>query len=217
MLLYNSHCSPHSLGQVQSDIDHISSWISARLLAINIRKSKYMIVSRKSASFVDSLPSLFLNDCPLDRVSSYRYLGVILTSNLSWTPHIKAICSKARQQIGLIYRSFYVYSSSKSLLQLYLSFVLPTLCYCSSVWDPPCSSVNALLLERVQSFGLRVCSKEWSASSASLLHCFQLPSLSTRRLRLKLLLDFKFLNQYTYLPPDMFLPAPVPLQIFPPF
>ena len=94
---------------------------------------------------------------------------------------------------------------SLSMLMTFSSLIL---------YPPLVPAVNALLLERVQSFGLRVCSKEWSASSASLLHRFQLPSMSTRRLRLKLLLVFKFLNQYTYLPPDMFLPALVPLRSF---
>ena len=35
------------------------------------------------------------------------YLGVCLTSNLSWSAHTQAVCSKAKQLLGLLYRKFY--------------------------------------------------------------------------------------------------------------
>ena len=41
---------------------------------------------------------------PLERVKSFKYLSILLTHNLSWTPHIQAISSKARKLTGLIYR-----------------------------------------------------------------------------------------------------------------
>ena len=169
-----------------------------------------MIVTRKPQSFVCSLPPLYVNNLPLELVTSYKYLGVILTCNLSWSPHIQAICSKARKVIGFIYRTFYKHCTFQTLVKLYVSFVLPYLTYCSSVWDPPPHSINALLLEKVQLFALKVCSKKWSASYTFLLTYSQLPSLSTRRSLSKLTLTFKFLHNLTYLPPNLLHLAPTP-------
>ena len=54
----------------------------------------------------------------MERVSSYKYLGVIICDDLSWSPHIDRITSKTRQLIGMLYRRFYKWSSSRALLQL---------------------------------------------------------------------------------------------------
>ena len=204
--IHSSDC----LQQVQKDIDLMSSCLSSKLLTINAKKSKYMIVTRKHQSFVSSLPLLNVNNLPLELVTSYKYLGVILTCNLSWSQHIQAICSKARKVIGFIYRTFYNHCPFQTLVKLYVSFVLPHLTYCSSVWDPSPHSINSLLLEKVQMFALKVCSKKWSASYTFLLTYSQLPSLSARHSQSKLTLLFKFLHKLTYLPPNLLCSAPTP-------
>ena len=212
ILLSHPVTSSQCLRQVQSDIDLISSWLSSRFLTINSNKTKSMIVSRKSSLFASSLRPLLLNNCPLDFVSSYKYLGVILTCNLSWSPHIKATCSKARKIIGLIYRNFYSHSSSHTLLKLYTALVLPHLDYCSSVWDPPPLSSNAKSLEKVQHFALKMCTKNWSESYNFILASLQLSSLSSRRTRSKLVLIFKFVNKLIHLPPNLLQSAPAPIR-----
>ena len=136
-----------------------------------------MIVTRKPQSFASSLPSLLLNNHPLEAVTSYKYLGVILTANLSWSSHIQATCSKTRRLLGMIYRKFYRHSSTDALIKLYIALILPHLQYCASVWDPAPSSINAKKLEDVQNFALRLCTKRWSADYHSLLDQIQLPTL----------------------------------------
>ena len=88
--------SSSDLSLAQCSIDLLSSWLKSRYLTINVCKTKYMIISRKPSSFLSLLPSLFLDNSPLERVSNFKYLGVILTSQLSWTPHIDHICSKSK-------------------------------------------------------------------------------------------------------------------------
>ena len=143
----------------------MSFCLSSRFLIINnAKKSKYMIVTRKPQSFVCWLPPLYVKNLHLELVTSYKYLGAILTCKLSWSPHIQAICSKVRKVIGFVYHTFYKHCTFQTLVKLYVSFALPYLTYCSSVWDPPPHTINALIPEKVQLFVLKVCSKKWSAS-----------------------------------------------------
>ena len=114
--------------------------------------------SRKSPSFLTSVSPLFLNGSQLGRVNSFKYLGIIITSNLSWSPHIQSVCSKACQTIATIYHNFYNHSSPHTLLTLYRFLVIPCFSYCSSVWDPSVSSTNAEILEKIQHFALKMCS-----------------------------------------------------------
>ena len=132
ILLSSVISSPPSMSAVQSDIDLIFSWLSSRFLSINLNKTKYMIVSRKSASFSLSLTPLYVDHSRLELVNSVKYLGVIISSNLSWSAHIRSVCSKSRQLIGVIFRHFYRSSSPQSLLKMYIALVLPHLSYCSS-------------------------------------------------------------------------------------
>ena len=48
------------------------------------------------------------------------------------------LCNRARRLIGLMYRRFYKNADTKTLLQLYKTFIRPHLEYCSIVyvWDP---------------------------------------------------------------------------------
>ena len=151
ILLSQEISAPSSMHYVQSNINLISNWISSHHLTINSLKTKYMIISRKSPTFLASIPPLCLNNSQLDFVTSFKYLGIIISSNLSWSLHIQSICSKARQIIGVIYHSFYQHASPQTLFTLYRSLVLLHLTYCSSVWDPPKNSFYSTLLEKLNS------------------------------------------------------------------
>ena len=49
-----------------------------------------------------------------------RYLGIHISSDLSWSPYVTNLCKKARRLIGLLYQK---------------SFIRPHFEYCSIVWD----------------------------------------------------------------------------------
>ena len=141
-----------SMYAVQSDIDLIFSWLSSCFLSIKLNKTKYMVVSRKSASF--SLTPLYVDHSRLELVNSFKYIGVIISPNLCWSAHIRSVSFKSKQLIGVIFCHFYHRSSPQSLLKMYIALVLPRLSYSSSVWDPPSGS---FLIQSLKKFTLRMC------------------------------------------------------------
>ena len=68
----------------------------------------------------------------------------------------------------MIYRKFYRFCGTSTMLRLYKGYVKPHLNDCSSVWDPPLVKVQEAL-ESVQKFALRLCCKNWSAAYLQLL------------------------------------------------
>ena len=158
IFLFHPISTLSDLHSLQSDLDSISTWLSSNSLQLNSSKSKYIFFSRKSPPYFDSFPSLSLSNVPLERVSSFCYLGVTLTSSLSWSTHILSICRKARKILGLIFRHFYPHSSPSTILRLYTSLVRPHLEYCFTVCDPPSSSHLSRRLESVQLFALKLAS-----------------------------------------------------------
>ena len=138
---------------------------------------------------------LHLYGQPLERVFEYKYLGVVLSANLSWTPHIDKIVAKTRKIIGMLYyRQFYQWSDPEVLTKLYTTIVRPHLEYAVPVWSPELVK-DIYKLENVQKFALRVCTKQSGVPYLDLIETCNLPELKTRRNCLSLGLLYKIVNE----------------------
>ena len=116
------------------DIDAIQECICKCHLTLNPSKCKYLIASRRQPHLPHT--RLFIGRDVLELVDSYRYLGVLVTSKLSWADHINHICSKARKLVGMLYRHFYTWADTSTLLRIYLTCICPHLECACQLWDP---------------------------------------------------------------------------------
>ena len=70
----------------------------------------------------------------LEAVSSARYLGVDISSNLKWSTHVDRITANANRSLGFIRRN--VKTKSPQIREMaYQSLVRPQLEYASEIWD----------------------------------------------------------------------------------
>ena len=135
----------------------------------------------------------------------FQILGVILTSDLSWSSHVESICTKSQKLLGLLYCRFYKHAEPSALLQLYRSLIRPYLVYASDVWD---SHLDIELIGNVQRFGLRICSKQWDLGYDELLSNFSVPNLQSHRLHHKRCTMFKIVHCLISFPSSVFVPHP---------
>ena len=148
-------------------------------------------------------PSLFtyvLNNQPISCVDQHPYLGVILTSNMSFSPHIQKIAAKATRVLNFIKHNLYNYSKEiKS--KAYLTLVRPILEYASPVWDPYLIK-DSDQIERVQRTAACWVTLDygWSSSVTVMLNNLNWPTLSLRRKISKLQIFYKAIQI-----PDYFL------------
>ncbi len=84
-------------------------------------------------------------------VTRQKDLGILISdiNSLSWSVHIKEICSKAYRSLYLIRRTIPCTSPIDMKKSLYLSLVRSQLTYCSQLWFPN-KIQDIILLERVQ-------------------------------------------------------------------
>ena len=163
---------------LQEDINSLSQWSTYKNLVFNPDKCKFMIVARKRNQ--THSPALILNGHAITRVFHSTYLGITLSSDLSWSKHIHELCTRAKKMLGLLYRTLYLHTSSTNLLQLYVYFIRPRLEYACVVWYPHLHR-DIEKLEKVQKFALRLCVKQWDVDYTTLLFSCNLPALATHR------------------------------------
>ena len=185
MLLYKPLGGSADLTNLQSDVDRINRWTQDNSLSINTTKCKSMLITRKRRCSLSNQFCPTLQSVPLDRVFQSKYLGVIICHNLCWSAHISEIAARSKKIIGLIYRKFYRFCNTITLRKLYLTLVRPILEYCCHIWDPFLSK-DIELLESVQKFAAKVCTKRWHEPYNSLRNSLLLPLLKECRAVLKL-------------------------------
>ena len=137
----------------------ISQWFVSNRLSLNVSKSFYQIYSNCSgAQDFD----ICLNGSKVSRVSSIRYLGAIIDYNLKWNGHINSVCKKISSNIGVMSRAKY-FISSKELLLLYNSLVLPHINYCALIWGNN-YSIRTFKIVKLQKRALRIIDKKLSST-----------------------------------------------------
>ena len=190
VVLYRPIYCQEDYNSLRNDVDSLCDWTSSAFLYLNAAKCKYMLISRKKQPIVPLTPILVCgNALQIERVNSFKYLGVWITKDLTWSRHVNEICIKARRVGGLIYRQYYQYSTPETL----------NLEYAPLVWDPHLQK-DVDKLETVQKFALRMCTKNWMAGYDDLLTCCNIPSLKTRRLYLKLVFLYQLVNDLIVYP-----------------
>ncbi len=109
---------------VSNDLAVLCKWLTSRL---NNNKVKAMVISQKRSP---TRPQLELLGDPIDHVTNFKLLGVIVSNDLTWRSHILHITSKAKRLLGFLHRVFRE-GDQPSLTRLYYkSIVLPHLDYC---------------------------------------------------------------------------------------
>ena len=105
------------------------------ILANGIYNAKKCCIMQISALYSTSSFPYKMYDIPLQFVKNHHYLGILLDNKLSWTPHINSLCSKANRLLGFLRRTLH-HCPSNLKEHAYKQIVLPSIEYCSSIWDP---------------------------------------------------------------------------------
>ena len=114
------------------ELAKLSIWFRANKLSLNISKTNFMIFGSKHIP-INSLNLLSIDRNAIERVSTVKFLGVVIDDKLSWGPHIKLVAIKLSKGLGILYRVRFCVPAS-ILWIIYDSLIYPYLTYCTLVW-----------------------------------------------------------------------------------
>ena len=186
--IYRVIKSPEDHDILQKDIKSLEKWEELWSMCFHPDKCQLIRVTKKI------YPSKFdytIHGVTIEKVDSAKYLGVTISENMSWSAHITTICKKAHNTINFLYRNFKT-CPPHIKAKLYITYVRPTLEYCSSVWDPHTDS-DIKKIEAVQKRAARFVFNSYSRQIrvTPLLQSLGWFPLKERRARAKVTLLFK--------------------------
>ena len=198
-LLYRVIDSTQDQMQLQDDLRNLERWAADWGMVFNPAKCFVMPINRGT-----SHQPYFYQLCGviLKTVEQEKYLGVIISHDLAWRPHINTVVAKANQKLGFIKRN--LKGSPKELKRLAcISFVRSGLEYACTVWDPQ-YKLEEDALEKPQRRAARwiASSYGWRTSVDELLVELNLEPLAERRRISRLLFMYKILNEHVAVPPE---------------
>ena len=189
--IYSAIQSEDDTVPLQNDINSLVEWSTLWQLPFNIEKCKCMHVGRKSTAY-----SYQMNDHILENVNEEKDLGVIIDNRLKFHTHTSAAIQKANSILGLIKRSFATLDEY-ILPLLFTSMVRPPpppLEYGNIIWGPHfIGDIKAV--ERVQTRATRMIPSLKNLSYRKRLEILNLPSLSYRRRRGSMIMNYKTMTK----------------------
>lgn len=115
-----------------SQLSRVHVWLRANRLNLNLTKTHSMLFSLNSQIHSGPL-HLTVDGALVERVSSTKYLGVLIDDHLTWALHINNISCKLSKSIGILNRVKH-FLNRETMLMLYYAFIFPYLTYCFLVW-----------------------------------------------------------------------------------
>ena len=142
---------PDLTTKLNQELPSLVEWLRSNRLSLNIGKTHTMIFGKTKNL---AAPDIFIDGTRLETVTSTKFLGVILDSELSWKPHIAHIGSKIAKSIGILSQAR-KNLHRKTLIQLYHAFLYPYLSYCVLIWgNAPATTLWPIY--KLQKLALRI-------------------------------------------------------------
>ena len=142
--------------KLQNILDAVSEWYKSNRLMINTDKTKIMLIGSRH-----QLQTLRLDDFTikydgnvLELVNKAKYLGIYISSDLTWDVHVQYMCKQLHYYVSLLRRLSNIFPRS-ILLKIYKAYIQPRFDYGVTVWGSTTEG-NLNKIQRIQNLAARI-------------------------------------------------------------
>ena len=189
--MYRPIASEADQVSLQRDLTALERWGETWDMKFNAQKCQIMTIAQGRRRL-----SHFYTLCGhiLESVQEAKYLGIIISDELSWSPHVNSVFNRANSTLGFLRRNLRRCPAALKETS-YLTLIRSVMEYAAPIWDPHLQK-DINLLESVQRRAARFIKGDYYTTS-SVSHMLQdlgLHELKDRRRDLRLALMFKVVH-----------------------
>lgn len=137
----------------REEVQHLAAWCADNNLALNTKKTKELNVDYRKTKPDTYTP---INGTEVERVSSYKFLGVHISEDLTWSLNTSTLVKKAHQCLFFLRRLKKINLSPQILVNFYRCTMESILTSCITVWYGSCSVSDRKRLQRVVKTAQRI-------------------------------------------------------------
>ena len=192
---------------LQKDLDKLKEWADKWGMKFNPSKCEVMRINHAKNDSKRIERYYTLCNQVLKQVDKTKYLGVIISEDLSWDNHVDYITSKANRALGMLRRNIKECPSTLKEIA-YFSMVRSLLEYSCAVWDPH-KTKNINCIEKVQRRAARFVKNDYRIylkdeqeyiSVSKMIEELGWQDLANRRRETRLALFYKIINEQVNVP-----------------
>lgn len=173
---------------LQQDLDKMQVWEKAWDMEFNPSKCQVLHITKNKHVIKNKY---YLHGQALEPVTHAKYLGLDLSTELSFNTHITRITTNANKSLGFIKRN--ISTNNQKVKELaYKTLVRPQVEYASTVWNPY-TKTNIHKVEMVQRRAIRWINQDYSplSSVTDMQKKMGWRSLEHRRLDARIIMFYK--------------------------
>jgi len=144
---------PSTSSSMQLYVDELIQQATNVGMMINAKKTREMLIGR---ALKVSMPPVVLNNEMIQRVDTFKLLGVHISNDLKWGQHVNIISSKAASRLYFLKQLKRAGAGTGDLLCFYNTIVRPVLEYASPVWHSSLTVSQCEALESLQKRAMRI-------------------------------------------------------------
>lgn len=189
---------------LQKDLDNLQQWEKDWQMLFNPDKCEVIRITNKRNPLIQSYS---IHGSDLQTVKHAKYLGVTISSDLSWNKHVDNTAKKATTILSLNFLKRNLHSCPSTVKEkCYKALVRPIMEYASCAWDPH-TQRNISKLEMVQRRAARFVKGDYDRTSSvtSMLADLKWNTLQDRRLQSKTVMFYRIVHQLVAIPATPFL------------
>ena len=196
---------PEAEDWLRQDVEAIYKSFNSISLSLNLSKTKYMLLTLSPQPVHLSSP-LSLNGNCIERVSTFKYLGVVVDARLSFSDHTRNVVAKGRRALGCVSRTIRKFVPCSIIRRIFVTVVLPSVLYASPI-SYPVFKKDMLRLERFNKYACRLICNNFSFNTnyASLLSKARIRPIYHTTYVNRLCLLYKYVNGIRFLPQELII------------
>ena len=133
-VIYASGNFDESTNIVCQDLSTFKNWCDKNKLTLNVGKTKYVTFGLKSQTKKITNHVISIDNLKLERVCTYKYLGVTLDMNFNFNKHLQN-CLRIASHKAYLLSKVHSYITTEAALRIYKTMILPVIEYGDILYD----------------------------------------------------------------------------------